>query len=108
LTPQDRTMLRFLAQTTVWVPVEVETKLSSAFDKMQSKGAAKNEDAEMTREQIEPRLNRLKSSVPDFPVAIRLVVNDELRDGAWAKFGGVIQFKPNFADAMKQHTLGGD
>lgn len=108
LTPQDRAMLKFLAQTTVWVPVEVETKLANVFDKLQSRGEGANEEQEMTREKIAARLNRLKASLTDFPVDIRLTVNSGLSDGAWAKFGGVIQIAPTFAETMMTHVQGGD
>ena len=110
LTPDDRKMLQYLATTTIWVPVELETKLAGAFDAMSSKDA-KEQQTELLarrRDAVEARLNRLKGAVSDFPTAIRVVVTDQLSDGAAAKFGGVIVIAQSFTESMSEHVEGGD
>ncbi|HEX6363660.1 MAG TPA: M48 family metalloprotease [Albitalea sp.] len=109
LTPQDRAMLKYLAQTTVWVPVEAERLLAGAYEKVRSvRSGPANEGDELMRQRIAERLEVLKAPLSDFPVAIRLVIDPDLADGAWARFGGVIQIAPSFAETMAEHPMGGD
>jgi hypothetical protein len=109
LDPKDREMLQYIAQTTVWVPVEVEGALAGAFEFVSSRSRENLEEAEeITRQSVEQRLDRLRAAVPDFPRNIRLVVDPKLADGASAKFGGVIHLSGRFMEAIAANPAGGD
>jgi Peptidase family M48 len=99
LTPQDKEMLQYLAQTTVWVPPEIESKLGSIFTTTGSwfgGGPKLSELDELALKAAEERLNKLKAATSDFPADIKLSVDTTLPDGAFAKFGGVIQISQSF------------
>lgn len=99
LTPQDKELLQYLAQTTVWVPPEIESKLGSIFTTTSSwfgGGPKLSELDELALKAAEERLNKLKTATSDFPAEIKLSVDTTLPDGAFAKFGGVIQISQSF------------
>lgn len=110
LDPKDRDMLQYIAQTTVWVPVEVESALGSAFELVSSARSDENlgEAEEITRQSVQQRLDGLRAAVPDFPSSVKLVVDPRLADGASAKFGGVILLSKRFMETMAAKPSGGD
>lgn len=109
LTKEDREMLRYLAHTTVWLPVEVENRLGDAFDltSRQAQGSGTEIDSNPA-ERVEARIAQLLGAVQDFPGKIKLVVDAGMHDGAVARFGGVILFSEPFATAMSQTPGSGD
>lgn len=110
LDPKDRDMLQYIAQTTVWVPVEVESALGSAYELVSSARSDESlgEAEEITRQTVQQRLDRLRAAVPDFPSTVKLVVDPRLADGASAKFGGVILLSKRFMETMAAKPAGGD
>lgn len=109
LTPQDRQMLQYIAQTTVWVPVEVESTLGKAFEVVASRtGEPPDEADEILLEDVRAKLDTLKSAVPDFPGSIKLVLDAKLADGASAKFGGVVVLSKRFLETMAEQPAGAD
>lgn len=109
LTPQDRQMLQYVARTTIWVPVEVENALGSAFDMVSSRtGESLTEADELRKQDVQKRLDLLLGAVSDFPGSVKLVYDPKLADGAAAKFGGVILLSKRFLEAMAEKPAGAD
>lgn len=109
LTPEDRAMLRYVAKTTVWVPVEVENALGTAFDLVSSRtGENLTEAEEVRKQEIQQRLDALRATVSDFPGSVKLVYDGKLADGASAKFGGVILVSKRFMETMAEKPAGAD
>ncbi len=108
ITPQDRQMLRYLAQTTVWVPVELENTLARSFDRLTRKNGELSELDEEALKRMGTRLDLLHQQVKDFPGNAKLSVNPEIADGAYARFGGLIQLSPRFLALMDQHPTARD
>lgn len=109
LTPQDRQMLQYMARTTIWVPVEVESALGTAFDLVSSRtGESMTEADEVRKEEVQKRLDLLRSAVNDFPGSVKLVYDPKLADGAAAKFGGVILLSKRFLETMAEKPAGAD
>lgn len=109
LTPQDRQMLQYIAQTTVWVPAEVESTLGTAFELVVSTaGDAPGEADAILLEDVRKRLDTLRSAVDDFPGSVKLVLDTRLADGASAKFGGVIVLSKRFLEMMSEQPAGAD
>lgn len=112
ISPEDRRMLRYLAQTTVWLPVEVETKLGALFDLASS--ASGGGDQELTPlekdslEEVQAHTAKFRALTTDFPGDISLKLNPELGDGAFAKFGGRIQLSRNMLQTMSERPAGAD
>lgn len=109
LSKEDREMLRYLAQTTVWLPVELESKLGSAFDLAASRGGDEltpiEEDA---FKEVQAQLDKFRALTTDFPAETKLRMNPELADGAFAKFGGLIQISRNMLQTMSERPAGAD
>lgn len=105
LTPEDKKMLEYLAQTTVWLPPEAETKLGSVFDLgkglLNFNSPSMTEDEQQAQDAIRKRLDELRAQVPDYPSDIRLTVDKTLKDGAYARFGGVIQLSGRFLNGLE-------
>lgn len=111
LKPEDKQMLQYIAQTSVWVPPEVEDKLAAVYDK--SKGFFKreaplNELEELAFDDVRKRLERVRETVPEYPSEIRLKVDHELKDGAFARFGGLIQISDRFLNGLGDAGAGAD
>ncbi len=111
LTQEDREMLQYLARTTVWLPVEVESRLGSLFD-LTSGRANERGGNELDRgewqDKIEKRADQLRAAVPDFPGRIKFTLSPDLPDGAQARFGGVIQLSTPFLQAISANQVNGD
>ena len=108
LTREDRALLKFIAQTTVWVPVEVEHRIVAIGGVFSGKGKGSTESLEMSREKVEGRVKRIKATLKDFPGDIRVAIDPAQPDGAYAKFGGDIVIAADFAEQMAEHPIGGD
>ena len=107
--PQDREMLQYLAATTVWVPAEVESRLGSIYQRLSSSDSeGANPLQQSSIATIEQRLGTLKAQVRDFPADITLSLNKKLPDGAFARFGGVIELSERFVDALPDTPEGSD
>jgi Zn-dependent protease with chaperone function len=105
LTPQDRQMLQYLAQTTVWLPPELESRLRSLYDLGGglfnfNKNTLTDEQL-LAQAEIKKRLDELRALVPDYPIDLELAVDKGLPDGAFARFGGVILLSENFLNALE-------
>lgn len=111
LKPEDHQMLRYLAQTTVWLPAEAETKLGAIYDGATGLfgfGRSVDELDRLAMDDIEQRLNRLRGIVSDYPADIRLTLDKDLKDGAFARFGGVIQLSKRFLNGLSDASTGAD
>lgn len=109
LSPEDREMLRYVAQTTVWLPVELESKLGSAFDLASPRGGdALTPIEEDTFKEVQAQLDKFRALTTDFPAEAKLRMNPELADGAFAKFGGLIQVSRNMLQTMSERPAGAD
>jgi Zn-dependent protease with chaperone function len=112
LTREDKEMLRYLAQTTVWIPAEIESKLGAIYDTSTGffglGGPRLTDDQKVAFQEIEEKLEQLKKAVPDYPAEIRLRVDKSLTDGAFARFGGVILLSERFLNGLGDAENGGD
>lgn len=109
LTPQDRQMLQYIARTTIWLPVELESTLGTAYDMVSSStGESMTEADELRRQDVQKRLDLLLGAVSDFPGSVKLVYDPKLADGAAAKFGGVILLSKRFLETMAEKPAGAD
>lgn len=112
LTPDDKQMLRYVAQTTVWVPAEVENKLGAIYDTTTGLfglgGAKLSETDQMALEDIEKRLTMLRGVVPEYPAEIHLKLDKKLPDGAFARFGGLILLSDRFLNGLGDAGSGAD
>ncbi len=112
LDPDDREMLRYLALTTVWLPAEVEARMGSIYSSVTSIfSGRKAELSELDRTalvQIQERLVKLRGTVADYPADIKLIVNPDLKDGAYASFGGIIQLSTRFLNGLEDAGAGAD
>lgn len=103
----DRQMLRYLAQTTVWLPVEVENKLGQLFD-MGSSSQELEPVAALSLVTARTLSQEVRRQSEDFPGDIQLAHNAALADGAAAKFGGRIQLSGAMLQLMEQHPPGAE
>lgn len=109
ISKEDREMLRYLAQTTVWVPVELESRLGSAFDLANSRGGdALTPVEEEAFKDVQGQLGKFRALTTDFPADPKLRMNPELADGAFAKFGGLIQISRTMLQTMSERPAGAD
>jgi len=111
LSAEDRRLLDYLAATTVWVPVEVESKLGAVYDTATGTFGSRPNVTELQREElaeIDRRLTRLRGAVADYPAEIRLTVNPQLADGAFARLGGMIQLSTGFLNGLRDTKEGAD
>ncbi len=109
ITKEDRELLRYLAQTTVWVPVELEARLGSAFDLVSSRGGdALTPVEEDAFKDVQGQLGKFRALTTDFPADPKLRMNPELADGAFAKFGGLIQISRTMLQTMSERPAGAD
>jgi|GEM_PF-2850815 len=109
LTPQDRQMLQYIARTTIWVPVEVESALGTAYNAVTANtGDPLTESEELRLQDVQKRLDLLLGAVTDFPGSVKLLFEPKLADGAAAKFGGVILLSRRFLETMAEKPAGAD
>ena len=111
LKPEDRKMLRYIAQTSVWVPPEVEIKLGDIYTK--SQGFFKREEPlgeleAQAFDALQKRLERVRATVPEYPSEITLKVDHSLKDGAFSRFGGLIQLSDRFLNGLGDAGVGAD
>lgn len=112
LKPEDKEMLRYIAQTTVWVPAEIEGKLGQIYDTTSSffglAGEKLNESEQLAIEDIEKRLKVLRGVVDDYPSEIHLKLDKKLPDGAFSRFGGLILISERFLNGLEDSGSGAD
>jgi Peptidase family M48 len=112
LTREDKELLRYLAQTTVWIPVQIESKLGAIYDTSTSifgfGGPTLTEDQKIAFEDIVAKLEDIKKTVPDYPSEIKLKFDPNLKDGAFARFGGVILISERFLMGLGDAKTGAD
>ncbi len=111
LKPEDLQMLRYLAKTTVWLPAEAEAKLGSIYDGATSMFGLLKSVGDLDRlamDDIEARLAKLRGTVTEYPADIRLSLDKTLADGAYARFGGVIQLSSRFLNGLVDAGAGAD
>lgn len=106
--PEDRKLLRYLAQTTIWIPVWLESKLGAAFDLVSGRQGELTPIEEQTFAEVRQRAGKFHALTTDFPGEINLGLNPELADGAFAKFGGRVQISRNMLQLMDDKRLGAD
>lgn len=110
LTPEDKAMLEYLAHTTVWLPVEAEAKLGSLYDTASGFGVFKrsslSDEELLAQAEVQKKLDEVRQQVPDYPSDIRLTVDKALSDGAFARFGGVIQLSSRFLNGLEDAGVG--
>lgn len=107
LTPSDRAMLRYLAYTTIWIPASMETAIGAAWSALSSGGD--DSKAELTGrsqrkalQRLDERLGTLRSGIDGFPGSVSLVLDPSLRDGAFARVGGIVVVSPRFLSLMDE------
>lgn len=107
LTPSDRAMLRYLAYTTIWIPASMETAIGAAWSALSS-GGDDNKTEVTGRSQrkalqrLDERLGTLRSGIDGFPGSVSLVLDPGLRDGAFARVGGIVVVSPRFLSLMDE------
>lgn len=98
LTEQDHALLKYLAYTTVWIPVSIEGKIGSLYSALAMNTASGSKSGAAQR--VTQRLELFKSQVKDFPGRAELVVLKELKAGAFARPGGLITVSLPFASLL--------
>lgn len=58
--------------------------------------------------EINDRLAKVKGAVAEYPAEIRLTYDSKLADGAFARFGGVIQLSERFLNGLSDAGTGAD
>jgi Peptidase family M48 len=107
LTESDHRLLRYLAYTTVWVPASVESAVGKTWVALTSSGdEAKMETTGRSQrraaERLGSRLNELRGTIEGFPGSVSLVLDTSLRDGAFARVGGLVVVSPRFLSLMDE------
>lgn len=107
LTDSDRNFLRYLAYTTVWVPSPVESAVGKAWAALSGGGdEAKTETTGRSQrkaaERLASRLNELRGNIEGFPGSVSLILDTDLRDGAFARVGGLVVVSPRFLSLMDE------
>jgi Zn-dependent protease with chaperone function len=113
LRPEDKQMLRYLAQTTVWLPAEAEAKLGAIHDAATgffglTAGPDLGDMARAALDEVQQRLDKLKGVVAEYPAEIRLTVDKKLSDGAFARFGGLVVLSERFLGGLVDAGDGAD
>lgn len=107
LTEADRKFLHYLAYTTVWVPASVESSVGKAWAALSRGGdEAKIETTGRSQRKaasrLAARLTELRGGIDGFPGDVNLVLDTDLRDGAFARVGGLIVVSPRFLSLMDE------
>jgi len=107
LTQADKDLLRYLAYTTVWVPASVESGIGTAWATLSSAGNdGKAEPSGRSQrkalQRLNERLTAMRSGIDGFPGGARLVLDNDLRDGAFARVGGIVVVSPRFLSLMDE------
>ncbi len=112
LKPEDKQLLRYMAQTSIWVPPEVEVKLATVFQEAGNLFGRRVEPLTelqtLALEDVQKRMQRLRAVVSEYPAEIRLDVDKQLADGAFARFGGLIQISERFLNGLGDAGPGAD
>lgn len=108
LSDDDRRMLRYLAQTTVWIPASVEQRLGSVADELGGRVTELKDLQRLALDELQQQSQKFRQLTQDFPGEVGIRVNPELADGAFAKFGGRIQISTSMLNLMSENTLGAE
>ena len=108
LTDADKKLLKYLAYTTVWVPVQMEVGIARVYSTVGGKAARLNATDAETKARTEARLQLLRGNLPDFPSDVRFTVETEINDGAYTQLGAWIQSSQNFLEVMNDNTAARD
>lgn len=106
LTPQDKLMLKYLAYTTVWVPIEVEDKVGAAYAKLFRESAGEGDAGRAERNalaKLNTRAAELAEKMPGFPGKVTVVLERSSAAGAVAKPGNIVAVNAKFLSAMDQN-----
>jgi len=109
LTAEDRLLLRYLAYTTIWVPIEVETTVGRLYAQISGAsgsdlvGGSGNRSERKAMERLSQRLQELRELTPGFPGNVNLVLDPDLRDGAFARVGGIVVVSPRYLAQMDEN-----
>jgi hypothetical protein len=108
LTPDDKKLLHFIAETTIWVPLDVETYLARAYEKTAGKAPALKPIQKAAVEEDRERLKLFRDQVLGLPGDIRFEVRNDLSDGAYAELGALIVTSPTFLTLMEENPQARD
>lgn len=105
LTPADKQFMKYLAYTTVWVPASVETTIGKAYAVVSNSSGgstATGDGIKGALGRIDQRMQALKGQIDGFPGGVELVYDDKLRDGAFARVGGLVMVSERFVGLMDE------
>ena len=108
LKPEDKKLLKYLAYTTIWVPVEVEVQVSKFYTLVGARAAKLTKTDEALRTTLQERLVGLRGNLPDYPAEVRLGVDPAISDGVFAQLGGLVQISQGFLEILSERNLGRD
>ncbi len=99
--PAERKLLKLLAYGTVWIPVELESAIMRTVGGLGGQRSELDDFDVDSKKLLEKRLDALKAHTTDFPENIRLDVEKDVPDGAWAQMGAVIQVGVQYMGLME-------
>jgi hypothetical protein len=108
LTPEDKKFLHFLAVTTIWVPLDVETYLARTYESAAGKPAPLKPLQRAAVATDKERLKLFQDQVLGFPGDVRFEVHNDLADGAYAELGALIVTSPTFLTLMDENPQARD
>jgi hypothetical protein len=108
LTPEDRKFLHYLAVTTIWVPLDVETYLARTYESAAGKTATLKPMQKAAVAADRERLKLFRDQVLNFPGEVRFEVRNDLSDGAFAELGALIVTSPTFLTLMEENPQARD
>lgn len=108
LSDSDRRLLKYLAYTTVWVPAPLETSVGKLWAALSSSGddttagrSGRTQQKALAR--LAARLDEVHGKIDGFPGKVSLVLDNGLRDGAFARVGGIVVVSPRFLSLMDEN-----
>ena len=105
LTESDKQLLRYIAYTTIWVPSEVEVAMGKLY--LQASGAIKDEKYKRSIKRMlkdsQAQADTLISHISGFPGEATVMFDEEIKDGAFARVGGLIVVSQTFLQKMDKH-----
>lgn len=107
LTDDDKRLLRYLAYTTIWVPVSVEAGIGKLYATLSGGGGDQvngrtGRTQQLAMDRMNQRLAEVVGGIPAFPGSASLVLDPDLRDGAFARAGGLVVISPRFLNLMDE------
>ena len=108
LTPADRKFLNYLAVTTIWVPLTIETYAARVYDMVTGKKVTLLPMQRTAKEEAEARLKVFRDKVAGFPGDVRFEVNGKVSDGVYAELGALVTTSPGFLGLMEANGAARD